>query len=127
MTRLSCPVCGAQAVLAKWKKRDGSPRLVWRCSAGCDTAVGCHDGTTEPLGTLATKALRAKRNQTHAIFDRLWIRKRIGQRAGARADAYKWLAGQLGIGEEQCHIGLFDEAMCNRAIEACLTRKGFKL
>lgn len=38
----------------------------------------------------------------------------------ARGAAYKWLAGELGISAEQCHIGMFDETMCQRVIDLCL-------
>ena len=76
---------------------------------------------------MAGPELRAKRKQVHDVFDRLWIRKRIGRRAGHRADAYRWLAAQLGLTEDECHIGRFDMETCERAIEACLLKKGFKL
>lgn len=36
-----------------------------------------------------------------------------------RRAGYRWLAARLGIPEDQCHIGMFDVAMCRRVIEIC--------
>lgn len=38
----------------------------------CNARVGCHKGTTRPLGNLANEALRMKRKETHQIFDSFW-------------------------------------------------------
>ena len=37
----------------------------------------------------------------------------------SRVDAYTWLARELRIDVEACHIGEFDEAMCSRVEEIC--------
>ncbi|ENO79006.1 hypothetical protein B447_13554 [Thauera sp. 27] len=37
----------------------------------------------------------------------------------SRADAYSWLARELGIDVESCHIGEFNEEMCARVEEIC--------
>lgn len=37
----------------------------------------------------------------------------------ARALAYRWLAGQLGIDAKDCHVGIFDDDTCRRAIAIC--------
>lgn len=79
--------------------------------------VGCHPGTIKPLGRLATKELRVWKMKAHEAFDPLWKSREM-----KRGDAYGWLAGELGIRVEKCHIGMFDEAMCGRVIEACATR-----
>jgi hypothetical protein len=55
---------------------------------------------------------------THRAFDRLWDPGRGGPFA-ARNDAYVWLARQLRIEQDACHVGLFDVALCNRAIQLC--------
>lgn len=87
-------------------------RLWWTCDA-CDARVGCHPGTDQPLGTLATPALRAARVRAHAVFDALW--KHDGWR---RSSAYRWAAHRLGLTYDQMHIGLLDEDGCRRLIEA---------
>lgn len=76
--------------------------------------VGCHKTTGEPLGTLADSETRDWRKMAHAAFDPLWKEK-----GWDRGDAYKWLSYQLGIPQEQCHIGMFDVARCKRVIDAC--------
>lgn len=108
--------------------RDFGP--IWECpEPTCDATCGCHpDGS--PLGTLATKQLKRLRMAAHAKFDALWkpweaqqlaypeeVRV-IGKLRGAmRSRAYAWLAEQLGIHKDACHIALMDEAMVTRAIE----------
>ena len=37
-----------------------------------------------------------------------------------RTNAYRWLAQQLGIeNPEECHIGWFDVATCQRVVQVC--------
>jgi len=97
---------------------------VWACRR-CDTRVGCHEGTNRPLGVLADEQTRSLRRQVHGAFDHIWME---GERAGvARADArhraYLWLARNLDLQPERCHVALFDAEMCDRAL-AFLRRDG---
>lgn len=89
----------------------------WFCS-DCDAWVGCHRGTTNPLGRLANAELRQAKIEAHAAFDQLW---KSTTPAGTfdRSGAYKWLAEQLGISRDDCHIGMFDVEMCRRVVEVC--------
>lgn len=117
-----CPYCGAAAV---WRDssivygRSYGP--IWICSnyPKCDAYVGCHGGTKTPLGRLANAELREKKKQAHAAFDRLW---KGGQMP--RNDAYAWLANALGISRADCHIGMFDDEMCERVVQAVLEKDG---
>jgi hypothetical protein len=74
-----------------------------------------------PLGRLARPALRKLKIQAHEALDLLWKTKadrNPDMRKGhARAQAYIWLAAQLGIPAPECHIGMFDEARCQAAID----------
>ena len=79
----------------------------------CDAITGCHKGTETPLGTLANKPTRKARTAAHAVFDEVWKSK-----AMSRSDAYVWLASQLKLTAEQCHIGMFDSKTCWAAVEA---------
>ena len=88
----------------------------WRC-AGCKAHVGCHPGTDKPLGTLAKQNLRRLRCIVHLAFDKRWKNGRVKKRRRKRSAAYIWLAAELGIPVEQCHVGMFDERMCERALE----------
>ena len=58
----------------------------------------------------------------HEALDRLW--RPSGRRAKEwvqtrRREAYKWLAGALGIEERHCHIGMFDVNMCRKVVGVC--------
>lgn len=85
----------------------------------CQAWVGCHEGTTIPLGTLADSPLRKLRSQLHEKFDPLWgamVESQGISRSRARSRAYSWLAGWLQVNLERCHIGMFDETQCNKAM-----------
>lgn len=49
----------------------------------------------------------------HAAFDPFWKAANI-----KRPVAYRWLAEQLGIHEEACHIGLFTVDQCKQVVIA---------
>lgn len=94
----------------------------------CDARVGVHRLTLKPLGRLADANLRALKIEAHEAFDPLWrdlanaypelpvdcIPYHIHRIARTRA--YEWLAREMGITPERCHIGAFDEAQCRRAV-----------
>ena len=94
-------------------RHDLREKKFYQC-APCDAYVGCHPGTTNPLGRLANAELRAAKMAAHAAFDPLW-------KSGAkkRGSAYAWLADALRIDKKQCHIGMFDVADCRRVVEVC--------
>lgn len=119
----TCPYCGSTARLVTgetiyprrtnlWAKR------FWSCSP-CKAYVGCHQGTTTPLGRLADATLRSAKQAAHALFDPLWQRGEM-----SREKAYAWLARELGLPGPDCHIGMFDVDMCVRVIEVCKVRRG---
>lgn len=93
----------------------------------CDAYVGCHKGTTIPLGRLANAPLRRMKARLHDLFDPIWKGKveaaiqehgfpPKGIKQRERVDAYRRLSSRLGIRMEECHIGMFDEETCQRAI-----------
>jgi len=90
---------------------------IWICRP-CQAWVGCHPGTRKPLGRLADAALRRLKMAAHASFDPLWKGRQM-----SRSQAYRWLAEQLGISCDECHIGMFDEAMCRRVVEVIGERR----
>ena len=65
---------------------------------------------------MANRNLRQAKMAAHTAFDPLW-------RNGAqhRRRAYAWLAEQLDIAEQDCHIGLFDIEICHRVVAVCKT------
>lgn len=114
-----CPYCQRASLLVTGRAiypRARNPELTgkhfYQCQP-CDAYVGCHQGTTQPLGSLANAALREARKAAHAAFDPLWKSTRM-----TRKDAYKWLSEQLGIHRTDTHIGLFDEETCRRVVQA---------
>ena len=95
---------------------DLASKIIYRCKP-CGASVGCHPGTDRPLGILANAALRKKKMAAHAAFDPLWRSKRM-----SRHQAYAWLAGELGVKRDDCHIGMFSEAMCERVVKVVKER-----
>lgn len=122
MTMVTCPYCTQPAQLVGGKeiyphRPDLFSKKFWQCKP-CEAYVGCHDAGngqgdgTKPKGTPANAQTRQARKNAHAVFDPMWNGRRMRRR-----DAYAWLAHGLGIKYEDCHIGEFDTAMCQRVIE----------
>lgn len=124
MIAYPCQYCGAPTTFSKTSEhlydgKDYGP--VWECRP-CDAAVGCHKGTNEPLGLVADKKTRAARAKAHKAFDPLWQRKMElhgWTKQSARQAGYKWLAREMGLRVENCHIGNFTEGQCYRVVRIC--------
>lgn len=101
-------------------------RVFFVCPCGAWT--GSHEGTALPRGRPGNALTRQMRVLAHEAFDPIWRRshnrKRDKHRAEYRKRAYRWLASQLGLEIDDCHIGLFDAAMCERVIQVCGERLG---
>jgi hypothetical protein len=122
-----CPYCNAEARLMTGREMyPNHPQLSHKRSykcAPCDASVGCHPGTSVPLGTLASAPLRKARSATHRSFDRLWRGhimsdwKMLGKPKNlyTRREAYDWLSEAMGMEPGNCHIGQFNEAQCRKA------------
>lgn len=78
----------------------------------CNAYVGTHRNSQKSLGRVANSTLRKKRNQAHAIFDRLYRDNHL-----SRNEAYQWLSISLNIPREYTHIAMFGEQTCDRVIE----------
>ena len=119
---MKIPVCELHELEAKLTKTIYGHQWVCQMSPYCDARVGCHPGTKEPLGTLATSEVREARIGAHAAFDALWKRKIDRGNCTphmARTAGYRWLAGQLGIPEDRCHIAMFDAHTCRQVVRLC--------
>lgn len=120
-----CPYCDNEAKLVTGKDiYGGRPELwdlsFWLCRP-CYAYVGCHPKNkrlglkgNEPFGALADRNLRWNRMRAHKAFDPLW---KVGVRS--RRKAYEWLAEQLKIPVEECHIGMFTYEQCDLTIQVC--------
>lgn len=119
-----CIECGAVATLTPAREVYPNRSDLWGKSVyvcQCGARVGCHDGTDIPLGRPCGAKTALARDKAHRVFDPLWKRKvERGSRKGkARDAAYKWLAGQMGLTRETCHISWFNEAQCREVVELC--------
>ena len=116
-----CRYCGgvirmvpARAVYGSAVKRLGLEKeYLYQCQ-NCNARVGCHKGTTRPLGHVANETLRLKRMETHQVFDAFWRRRGM-----SRTKGYQWLAGQMGLPERLAHIGGFEMDQCQKVIDLC--------
>ena len=117
--KIRCQYCGTRAVLrpdyvAKGKRARGVLLYVCGRYPRCDAYVGVHKDTCKPLGTLANKSLRTKRRLAHEAFDVLWKSGLMN-----KAQAYEWIQAEFSLSEEDAHIGMFSEQMCDELIAAC--------
>lgn len=118
--QIHCPYCGAKATLRPSSavygdaaKNDGYLYVCDRYPK-CDSYVGAHKKTKRPMGTLANGDLRNKRIQAHKAFDWMWKSGLM-----TKWQAYKWMQGKLDLSDEQAHIAMFSEYMCDRLIAEC--------
>lgn len=116
-----CPECGCRGynvVKGRSVYSADSPyahRPVAVCSnPACDARAAVHirgPNRGKPMGTLAGAKTRRARSAAHRAFDPLWLDGNM-----QREEAYAVLATVLRIPYEDCHIGLFDVATCQRVI-----------
>lgn len=117
---INCDYCSEPAELKTGNKvyphrPELESKLFWVCEP-CRARVGCHPGTTKPLGRLANSQLRYWKQQAHRAFDPIW---RDGGKK--RSQAYRWLAREMKLGRELCHIGMFSVDQCKQVVDVCLT------
>lgn len=117
-----CSYCNKQSKLVGGEhlyphRPDLFSKFFYACDP-CDAYVGCHpenkrrgeDGK-RPLGRLANYELRRAKNLAHRAFDGLWQ-----ERGWNRSKAYRWLASELKISTDECHIGMMDVDSCERVV-----------
>ena len=116
--KIKCPYCGNEAKWCENKeiygKNYGKSYMCYFCEP-CNAYVGCHNNTTEPLGTMANKELRDWRIKAHNAFDSLWKTGFI-----TRNEAYKILENEFG---KEIHIGESDIETCKRIISKITNSK----
>ena len=116
MTNPICPYCGLESLLVKGDKIYPHRKDLYNLNfyyCNMDNAyVGCHKGTTKPLGRLANAELRKWKSEAHKVFDELWKGGYM-----SRSMAYANLAKEMNIDVEDCHIGMFNINQCKQAIE----------
>lgn len=116
--KVICPYDGTKALLIDSAEIYGvSYGYAYRCPK-CGAFVGCHKGTSSPLGTLADAELRAWRKKAHRAFDPTWKRGKMKRKA-----AYAWLSEQMGIDIDHTHIAMFNVDQCRRVVEIVEARQ----
>lgn len=114
--------CGRAAELATGReiypsRPDLAAKRFYLCRP-CRAWVGCHkDG--RPFGTPADARTRRARKKAHGAFDPLWVKRGMSRR-----EAYTWLAAELGIEVDKCHIAMFDAETCERVVQIIIREKG---
>ena len=117
--RITCPYCGATAVLQKGSFVYGDrskEEYLYVCSnyPRCDSYVGVHTGTKIPKGILANPELRNKRIKTHKVFDLLWKRGLM-----TKKEAYRWMEYAMGLPKDSGHIANFSDYRCDELVQIC--------
>jgi zinc-finger-containing domain len=118
MQDVTCPYCGGDAGLYTGsslfpRKERLHDEFFYRCEP-CDAIIGCYPGTTCPKGILANRQLQKARLRAHKAFDPLWEKGFI-----SRSNAYEWLARQMRVHIDDCHMSLFDLEQCRKVVEIC--------
>lgn len=117
-TGKKCPYCGGVPELVDAREIFGgigpASGRYYLCRT-CRAWVGCHRYSTEAMGRLAGKKLRALRHRAHTVFDLVWR----DRHKPSRYNAYSWLALRLGKPRHLVHMGYFDEEDCRRVIDVC--------
>ena len=118
---IKCPYCGASAHLrpASALGKTGTVyngRRFYVCARYplCDSYVEAHKASGLPMGALANKDLRRRRQEAHRAMERLWVQGYM-----TRSEAYRYIQTQMGLPPEDAHIGKFSEYRCDEVIRLC--------
>ena len=117
--KVLCDYCKREAILVpdtEIYNGNSYGGMVYLCKL-CDAYVGCHkEGSSKgkPYGRLANSELREYKVNAHKAFDVLWKSGEV-----KRGDAYAWLASEMGLEKDLCHIGMFGVTQCKQVIDLC--------
>ena len=116
-----CEYCGGKVIFTDSAVLYGrSLGMIYMCT-NCNASVGVHQGTNNPLGTLANTVLKLKRKEAHRLFDSIWKTQ-----GSTRSEAYAWLAEQMNLPKHRTHIAYFNIAQCDEAIRICREQQNKK-
>ena len=118
---IQCPYCHANASLRPAStvygcNRRSQGKYIYLCDRwpACDAYVSAHDRTHRPMGTLANGDLRHKRILAHRAMEHLQQSRHM-----EKWEVYIWLQAKLGLNDQQAHIGMFSDGMCDEVIRLC--------
>lgn len=89
----------------------------WFYLCQCGAYCGCHQGTKDALGYPCGPVTRRARSAAHEAFDPLWRKNKVG-----RSDAYAWLAKEMGLTRDECHIGMMTADQANQVVALVAAR-----
>lgn len=123
----TCNICGGVVEYIENSKIYGKSYgsgFCYRC-LNCDAYVGTYkDRPSVAMGILADKEMRKWKMYCHDLFDKLWKTHYIIDENNnlkkvfpkmKRGQAYKRLAEEMGIEQENCHFGYFNIKELKRA------------
>lgn len=116
-----CLHCGTDCQLTTGRvayphRPDQREKPFWKCPRCDDSLVGCHPGTTDPLGYAADKPTRKARRDLHVrMLDPLWLKSPRAIRKGQRHRVYAFLAMSMGLTIDKTHTGMWTEQQCREA------------
>lgn len=123
---LKCPYCNSKTEFINSQEIYGKDYGNIYICRSCSAYVGVHKETNKALGRLANKELRELKKVAHFHFDKIAKTSLINEiwpeyieNTSNRQKAYLWLSKQMNIEPEYCHIGMFDEHQCLKAISIC--------
>lgn len=110
-----CPFCKGEVIYTSnayiYGGRTYGSGMCYVCT-NCKASVGTHENNPKkPFGVLANKEMKLLKQKCHAMFDPIWKSRQIH-----RSNLYKKLAYKLEITLDECHFGMFDTEMLNKAI-----------
>jgi hypothetical protein len=121
MAVIKCAECGgtnirkARGLEIYPHRPDLKRRKLWLCE--CGAYCGAHPDW-RPYGRPAGHRTRQARMAAHAVFDDIW---KSGEMA--RGEAYAWLASQMHISPDDCHIGMMGADDAFRVRDIVLQRR----
>lgn len=105
-----CNLCGGKVIYNKADTYKSVSGFVYYCTE-CHAWVGTYPHDKEiAYGPLANFDTRKKRAEIHDWFDKLW------RNHDEREIMYQKLANELGIERENCHFGMMESEMLDKAI-----------
>lgn len=107
-----CPKCKKDGEwvdnIEVYGRRYGKSYMCYYCR-DCDTYVGCHNNTRNPLGEMADKETREARKKAHEVIDPLWRSGRYSRKL-----VYERLSEAFG---HDVHIAQADKDYCEEVIK----------
>lgn len=104
-----CNLCGGKVILIRTGLKYSRSGYIYKC-VECGASVGTHPKTTDALGSLGDREIKAKRREVHVWFDRLY------ETHEEREKCYERLAAELGIEKENCHFAWMSMEMLEKAL-----------